>query len=211
MQIIKVDANGTHTAGPIDLPYSANLDGTHPGNICTPVMVLEYMQGAGWILFEGQPEYNVDTHKLGGYYVEGGVGKRRVDEIPADEQAANLETKQVAAWESIKAERVRRTQTGGYYVPSVGKWFHSDTFSRTQQIGLVMMGANLPAGTQWKTMDGSFVTLTPAMVGAIFQAGAGSDLAVFGAAEAHRAAMLLSSDPATYDFSSGWPLVFETV
>lgn len=109
-------------------------------------------------------------------------------------------------WNAIKAERDRRIQQGGYKVG--GKWFHSDTFSRTQQMGLVMMGAGIPANTPWKTMDGSTVTMTQTLAGQIFATAAGSDIAIFAAAEAHRVAMEASVDPASYDFSTGWPKAF---
>lgn len=112
----------------------------------------------------------------------------------------------VEIWQRIKTERDRRIQNGGYKVGT--KWYHSDTFSRTQQMGLVMMGTSLPAGIQWKTMDGSFVTMTPTLAGQIFGVAASSDIAIFGAAEAHRAAMDASADPSTYDFTGGWPPVF---
>lgn len=108
-------------------------------------------------------------------------------------------------WERIKAERDRRIQSG-YKVGT--KWFHSDTFSRTQQMGLVMLGANIPANTPWKTMDGTTVTMTQALAGQIFAAAAASDIAIFAAAEMHRAAMESSADPSSYDFSAGWPKVF---
>ena len=108
----------------------------------------------------------------------------------------------IAKWEEIKAERDRRQ-----FLPITvnGKQFHSDQNSRIQQIGLVMMGANIPANLQWKTMDDTFVTMTQALAGQIFSVTATHDQAVFAAAETHRAAMLQSSDPASYDFSSGWP------
>lgn len=109
-------------------------------------------------------------------------------------------------WERIKTERDRRTQLGGYQAG--GKWFHSDTFSRTQQIGLVMLGAGIPAGTMWKTMDGSFIEMTPTLAQQVFAAAAAQDLATFAAAEAHKAAMEAAADPAAYNFSAGWPAVF---
>jgi len=109
------------------------------------------------------------------------------------------------AWEKIKAERDRRTQLGGFEVE--GHWFHSDTFSRSQQLGLVMMGAAVPA-VQWKTMAGDFVTMTPELASAIFHAGAASDMAVFAAAEEHRTAMLQSADPLAYDFTGNWPQAY---
>lgn len=110
------------------------------------------------------------------------------------------------AWNRIKTERDRRIQQGGYKVGT--KWYHSDTFSRTQQMGLVMLGANIPANTPWKTMDGSFVIMTQTLAGQIFAAAAASDIAIFTAAEAHRTAMEASQDPASYNFASGWPSIY---
>lgn len=111
-----------------------------------------------------------------------------------------------ACWEAIKVARDIRTTGGGYKVGE--HWFHSDTFSRTQQMGLVMLGASLPEGVEWKTMSGTKVVMTPALAQQIFAAAAASDIAIFAAAESHRTAMLASADPAAYDFSGGWPPVF---
>lgn len=109
-------------------------------------------------------------------------------------------------WQAIKGERDRRTQQGGYQVN--GFWFHSDTMSRTQQMGLKELGASIPAGVMWKTMTGDMVEMTPALAQQIFSAAVVSDIAIFAAAEAHRAAMEASPQPHLYDFSGGWPAVF---
>lgn len=119
--------------------------------------------------------------------------------------AATKAESQAAAWANIKAERDRR-KAGGVKIGD--KWFHSDDASRIQQLGLVMMGADLPAGLQWKTMDGSFITMTPALAQQVFTGQAASDQTIFAVAEAHRVAMEASADPAAYDFSHGWPKVF---
>jgi len=102
----------------------------------------------------------------------------------------------------IKAERDRRKLAG---TPVGAHVFHSDPDSRIQQIGLVMMGAALPAGIMWKTVGGAFVEMTPALAGQIFQATAARDVALFAAAEAHIAAAAASDDPRVYDFTAGWP------
>lgn len=119
---------------------------------------------------------------------------------------SDLDDARADVWDRIKAERDRRTQAGGY--PAAGKWFHSDIFSRTQQIGLVMLGAGIPVGTMWKTMDGSFIEMTPALAQQVFAAAAAQDMATFAAAEAHKTAMEAAADPAAYNFSAGWPAVF---
>jgi hypothetical protein len=145
----------------------------------------------------------------------GGQGWRAVnspDDVGADETFSETQpvpsVTQIKAskWEAIKAERDRRIQSGGYKVGP--KWFHSDTFSRTQQMGLVMLGASIPANTPWKTMDGTTVTMTQTLAGQIFATAAASDIAIFAAAETHKAAMEAAADPAAYDFSGGWPRGF---
>lgn len=109
-------------------------------------------------------------------------------------------------WDGIKAERDRRTLTGGYQVN--GYWFHADQLSRDQQLKLKLAGENVPR-VAWKTMSGEFLQMTPELAEAIVLASGDSDIAIFAAAEAHRAAMLASPDPAAYDYSQGWPLTYD--
>jgi xanthine/uracil permease len=71
-----------------------------------------------------------------------------------------------------------------------------------------MLGANMPTTIYWKTMDGSFVQMTPTLAGQIFGSVAAWDTATFTTAETHKAAMQASSDPIHYDFSANWPLIF---
>ena len=123
---------------------------------------------------------------------------------------APIAERQAAAWEAIKSERDRRAGLG----VKVGQhWFHSDQKSRTQQLGLVLLGANIPAGLQWKTLTLTpppvFVPMTQQLAQAIVSATAASDTAIFTAAEAHRVAMEASAAPQDYDFSVGWPTSIE--
>lgn len=136
------------------------------------------------------------------------VANGELVEPTAPTAADLLAAEQDAQWIAIKAERDRRTQTGGYYVASVSKWFNSDPFSRTQQLGLLMYAANMPAGIKWKTMDGSFVTMTPALAQAVFAAAGASDQALFTYAEALYARVLAASDPMSVDILSGWPKIY---
>ena len=121
-----------------------------------------------------------------------------------------LTERQAALWEVIKSERDRRASLG---VKVGSHWFHSDQKSRTQQLGLVLLGANVPAGLQWKTLTTTpppvFVPMTPALAQNIAAATAASDTAIFTAAEQHRIALESSSDPENYDFSVGWPTSIE--
>lgn len=125
------------------------------------------------------------------------------------------------AWTNIKAERDSRTQLGGFQAQ--GNWFHSDTFSRSQWLGLKDQARDILAaggamtdpikklGAQviWKTMGGTFVAVTVQLAFDVVDAVGNSDALVFKQAEVHRAAMRASADPASYDFSGGWPANFE--
>jgi hypothetical protein len=113
-----------------------------------------------------------------------------------------LEARRAAVWERIKARREALKSSG---VLVGAHWFHSDADSRIQQIGLVMMGAGLPAGLKWKVKDNGLVDMTPALAQQIFQATAAWDMLVFGVAETHRAAVIESDNPEVYDWLAGWP------
>jgi hypothetical protein len=129
----------------------------------------------------------------------------------------------LAKWDQIKVERDRR-KAGGIKVNvgSIYKWFHSDADSRIQHIGLKDKARDLLAAggamtdklailgqaVKWKTMDGSFVEITAQLAFDIVAAAGDFDAQLFATAEAHKAAMEASADPASYDFSTGWPPSF---
>lgn len=114
-------------------------------------------------------------------------------------------SKRAAIWESIKAKR-DQLQASGVKVGSY--WFHSDLSSRIQQIGLVMMGAGIPAGLKWKTMTGEQVTMTQLLANQIFGATAQRDMVIFGIAEAKRKELNSMQDPTNYNIEVGWPETF---
>lgn len=120
-----------------------------------------------------------------------------------------LEEKRARIWDDIKNFRDNLVQTGGYKVGA--HWYHSDTFSRTQQIALVVMGINMPAGVTWKTMDNGYVPMTPTLAGQIFAAAAASDATMFSKAAEHKEALDLSSDPDSYNWRIGWPETYQGV
>ena len=133
-----------------------------------------------------------------------------VSSLPQEQAAQNLARARAIAWEAIKAERDRRAGLG----VKVGQhWFHSDQKSRTQQLGMVLLGANIPAGLQWKTLTLTpppvFVPMTQQLAQAIVSATAASDTAIFAASEVHRIAVESSTAPQNYDFSTGWPTSIE--
>lgn len=160
------------------------------------------------------PDHNRMTHvavEVAPTMVGGALTQQwRIDELPQEQVAQNLTRAREAAWEAIKAERDRRAGLG----VKVGQhWFHSDQKSRTQQLGLVLLGANIPAGLQWKTLTLTpppvFVPMTQQLAQAIVSATAASDTAIFTAAEVHRIAVESSTAPQNYDFSTGWPTSIE--
>lgn len=122
-------------------------------------------------------------------------------------------------WDRIKAKR-DAIKAGGVKVGT--KWYHTDTESRIQHLGLLEKArtARAAGGTdatrlqalgqdiKWKTMDGSFIYLTVKHAEDIFAAVTDLDTAAFAAAETHRVAMEASADPASYDFAAGWPATF---
>jgi hypothetical protein len=111
--------------------------------------------------------------------------------------------------QAIIAERNRR-KFGGFAVTVEGntKWFHSDADSRTQQLGLVALGNDIPSELLWTTMDGSTVTMTSTVANAILRAAAIADTTNFAIAKQHIEAMEASADPANYDHSQGWVQIY---
>jgi hypothetical protein len=108
---------------------------------------------------------------------------------------------------AIKAERDRRKLNG---VKVGAQWIHSDTYSRTQWLGMVIMGASVPA-IEWTTMDGSTVTTSQALAGQVFNGTAMLDSTLFSHASALIAQVEAAPDPATVDITAGWPATFEAV
>jgi hypothetical protein len=117
--------------------------------------------------------------------------------------SATLQQRRDAAWRQARRERDRR-KSNGTYVASVGKWFHSDADSRIQQLGLVMLASAVPA-VPWRTMDGSYVTMSQTLAAQIFAARVAADSALFAAADEVRAAIATAATPETVDRSAGLP------
>ncbi|UCV02307.1 DUF4376 domain-containing protein [Dechloromonas denitrificans] len=127
----------------------------------------------------------------------------------------------LSTWSRVKAERDRRKNLG---FQCSGHWYHSDVESKTQHLGnkdtardQIAVGGQAidplrdPVTNQtiaWKTMSGQFVPLTCGLAIDIVAAGKSAEFSVFAAAEMHRAQMLASPDPSSYDFSAGWPETF---
>lgn len=146
-------------------------------------------------------------------------GTLMVTPAPAPTAAQVKAVAAAAKWEAIKLERDRR-KAGGFKVGAL--WFHSDADSRIQHLGLKDKARDLiSAGgamtdnltilgqpVRWKTMDGTFATVTAQLAFDIVAAAVDLDARLFAVAETHRAAMEAAADPAAYDFSAGWPATF---
>lgn len=110
------------------------------------------------------------------------------------------------AWALIQQERELRMLHGGYKVN--GYWFHSDLISRSQQMGLLLLGDNIPSDMLWKSMSREKVPLNPILARSIFLAAVASDSAIFDAGEAKMMAAEASSSYETFDYFSGWPQAY---
>lgn len=131
--------------------------------------------------------------------------KWRIDALTAEQIEANLAALKASKVTAIKAERDRRKFNG---VLVSTKWIHTDTYSRTQWMGMVMMGAGIPA-IEWTTMDNTSITTSQALAGAVFQATATLDATLFAYAKSLIDTVNASSDPAGVDITTGWPATFE--
>lgn len=128
-------------------------------------------------------------------------GKTRVGYVY--EQPTNAEQ----ASEILGLERALRQREGGYPVGQY--WYHSDYDSKLQQLGLVMLGLNIPANLQWKTMSGAFVPMTPTLANTIFQAASAYESQLFNATEQKRSEVRQPNyDFKTFDPTIGWPLAY---
>lgn len=131
------------------------------------------------------------------------------DPLPPKEtlDAMALDGARTDVWHSIQAQRDGRREAG---VRVGDNWYHSDDPSRIQQIALVMMGANMPSNIMWKTMQGTFVQMTPQLASTIFQSIIAQDTKIFAQAEYHRQTMITGGgDPYEYDYSAGWPQTYQ--
>ena len=127
------------------------------------------------------------------------------------ECAAKLKAEQQEeVWERIKAKRYDNLRHG-VYAKSVGKWFQTDDATRLQYLALALesVTGGFKKPINWKTMDNSFLMLTPELLREIMQAMHDDEEADFINAEKHKAAMLKAKNPLEYDYSGGWTANFD--
>ena len=126
-------------------------------------------------------------------------------------RAARLKAEQQAeVWERIKAKRYDNLRHG-VYAKSVGKWFQTDDATRLQYLALALesITGGFKKPINWKTMDNSFLMLTPELLREIMQTMHDDEEADFINAEKHKAAMLKAENPLEYDYSDGWTANYE--
>ncbi|WP_304678803.1 DUF4376 domain-containing protein [Neisseria bergeri] len=124
--------------------------------------------------------------------------------------AARLKAAAIASvWERIKQKR-HDNRRHGVYAKSVGKWFQTDDATRLQYLALALesVTGGFKKPINWKTMDNSFLQLTPELLREIMQTMHDDEQADFANAERHKAAMLKAENPLEYDYSGGWTANF---
>ena len=127
------------------------------------------------------------------------------------ECAARLKAEQQdEMWERIKDKRYDNLRHG-VYAKSVGKWFQTDDATRLQYLALALesVTGGFKKPINWKTMDNSFLMLTPELLREIMQTMHDDEEADFINAEKHKAAMLKAEHPLEYDYSDGWTPNYE--
>jgi len=120
------------------------------------------------------------------------------------------EQQQEEMWERIKDKRYDNLRHG-VYAKSVGKWFQTDDATRLQYLALALesVTGGFKKPINWKTMDNSFLMLTPELLREIMQTMHDDEEADFINAEKHKAAMLQAENPLKYDYSDGWTANFD--
>ena len=135
-----------------------------------------------------------------------------------DVWVVDLDAVRTSMWEKIKGRRNGLIRDGGYKVGE--HWFHSDPTSIAQQQGLIIAAMSMKAAgasndtpitpTPWKTMSGAFVPMTVGLAASLLPAGMAQQGAIFSKAEYHKAWLDQVDQPWTYDFSEGWPEIFNS-
>lgn len=160
-----------------------NLDGVIP--TMKSILIVDLTT----LLIEG----DIQSH----YLIKGGQLER-----------LNLEKIYKEKWEKIKEIRTFK-MNDGVLIQSIGKWFHTDPDSK-QQIH-VMVTANVIGMykvTAWKTLDNTYVQLTPMLLLQVFGAMLENESRLFDIGKLHYESLYTSSDPVNYDPASQWPTTF---
>ena len=171
--------NGT---GRIELA-SKDLTGVIPTGKSVLIVDLETL------LIEGDIQTN--------YLIKGGQLER-----------LNLEATYAEKWEKIKEIRTFK-MNDGVLIQSIGKWFHTDLYSKQQIQTLVIANIiGIYKTTAWKTLDNTYVQLTPMLLLQVFGAMLENESRLFDIGKLHYESLYTSNDPVDYDPASQWPTTF---
>lgn len=126
------------------------------------------------------------------------------DEIKFQEWLAKTRSEM---WEKIKDKRSLQAFTG---VRIEDSWFHTDEES-LRNYQLCWIRSELPEFNPpyWKTMSGSFISMTKDLLEKIIAKAYDKGQHDFKVAEMHRQALWKSNDPLNYDFSTGWSETYQ--
>lgn len=120
----------------------------------------------------------------------------------------NLEKIYEEKWEQIKEIRTFK-MNDGVLLQSIGKWFHTDPDSKQQIHAMVTANViGMYKVTAWKTLDNTYVQLTPPLLLQLFGAMLENEARLFEIGKLHYDMLHTSQDPANYDPTSQWPTTF---
>lgn len=132
-----------------------------------------------------------------------------------------------AEWVSLKRKAISDKRdalilSGGFPLRTGGStyWFHSNSISTCQQLGLISAGIiakmqGAPDTTvlhpvPWKTMGGATLVLTVGVAMALLSSSFAQQGLLFAASEAHLTALAASGNPKAYDAGVNWPVTYQT-
>ena len=160
-----------------------NLDGIIP--TLKSILIIDLKT----LLIEGDIQTN--------YLIKGGELER-----------IDLETIYAEKWEQIKEIRTFK-MNDGVLLQSIGKWFHTDLDSKQQIHAMVTANViGLYKTTAWKTLDNTYVQLSPLLLLQVFGAMLENESRLFGIGKLHYESLYTSNDPVNYDPTSQWPTTF---
>lgn len=132
------------------------------------------------------------------------VYKWVIHDLPTEVVEQKKKDIKLSKWRDIQSIRDSK-MTGGVKVGE--KWFHTDTSSLVQYLAMLAAGESLPSNIKWKTMDGSFITMTPVLAKEIYTATMTATNSIFETAETLRVLMEESDNPFDFNIETNadWP------
>jgi hypothetical protein len=199
--------------------------------VFTPDMISQFAT-AHAVLETAQPTYNSQLQKLTlgecVWDAEDNLYRDQwvLEDLPQTSQNSNKAGTISDLQVRIKARRDYLIANGGYKVSveGVDKWFHSDTTSQLQQVDLADEAKEVRAGggdmsvpfpndyaggpLLWKTMDKTYVPMTPALALAVRAAAKPQAIALHSYAQMLCDIVAEASEPTTVAILAGWPETF---